>query len=351
MFSVTLKVTNDCNLRCTYCYEQQNKQHMSLEIAKKSIDFGVNNAKENNYNQLLISFYGGEPLLRWEMIKEVIEYANELTDQEGIKILYDITTNGTLMNEDIMDILIDNNVSVRLSLDGNKDSTNKNRIMKNGKSAYDEIIKNIYLFKKYESTTGKKVHVSMVINKNTYKQITNNIKSIIGLGFMYIDSVLNYLENWTDEELNIIEKEYNETLTMFIECQNKEKPFFWEILYHAIQPIKKRYKHFFCGAGKKQLLVTPKGNFYPCTAATKRELQIGHIDSGFEQGSRKLYLEYQRNAKEECVECNYVKYCIANDCIIQNYELTGEFNQVPKYLCHYTKIQHRLGSKYLELTS
>lgn len=140
---LTLMIIQECNLRCTYCYgeggEYQDRGKMSLETAKKSIDFLIGNSKNK---ELLICFLGGEPLMNFPLIKDVVAYCNKYENDKPIHFKYTITTNGTIWNDEIEKFLREKHFTVQISVDGNKDVHNCNRFYANGLGSFDVMEKN-----------------------------------------------------------------------------------------------------------------------------------------------------------------------------------------------------------------
>ena len=148
MDKITLQITQNCNLRCTYCIYSENlnlgqRSHsqnvMSFETAQKSLDFYRNHSIDSE--QISIGFYGGEPLMEFELIKKIVRYSESIF--EGRKIIYSVTTNATLLTDTIIEYLVENRFNVLVSLDGPKEIQNRNRKFPNGQGSFDIAISNI----------------------------------------------------------------------------------------------------------------------------------------------------------------------------------------------------------------
>ncbi len=143
--SLTLMISQECNLRCTYCYgedgEYSNKGKMNFETARKAIDFF---AGQSPSDKLSICFFGGEPLLNFELMKKVIAYVKNIEEKAGKTYTFSMTTNGTLINQEISDFIEENKISLIISIDGNKEMTDANRFYGNKKGAYEVIKKKYY---------------------------------------------------------------------------------------------------------------------------------------------------------------------------------------------------------------
>ena len=168
---VILQVTQNCNLRCGYCTyggNYKNRTHslktMNFELAKKAIDFGVERSQESS--DFVVSFYGGEPLLAFNLIKKCVAYAKE--NIQGKELHFNMTTNGTLLTTEIMDFLVENRFQLLISLDGDKESHDANRVFKSGKGSFDLIMQNVRNFKaRHPSYVAEHVQFNTVINPKT----------------------------------------------------------------------------------------------------------------------------------------------------------------------------------------
>lgn len=166
--SICLQVTQNCNLRCQYCVYSggyNNREHsnkvMDIETAKKSVDFLIKNSSESD--TVCIGFYGGEPLLNFELIEETVHYAIE--NYPGKDYYFALTTNGTVFSEKILDFLEKYNFAVTISLDGNKETHDANRKYANSnKGSFDEVLKNIHIIKEKYKKISSKIMFSVVLS-------------------------------------------------------------------------------------------------------------------------------------------------------------------------------------------
>ncbi|MFZ5986713.1 MAG: radical SAM protein, partial [Bacillota bacterium] len=165
---ITLQVTQQCNLRCSYCVYSDNYQtrehsnrRMDFEIARKGIDFIISHSKDLSH--INIGFYGGEPILEFEMIKRCISYAEEKA--EGKFVTFNMTTNGTLINEEVIEYFQEHNVSILISLDGPKSIHDKNRVFaSNGQGSFDRIIANIENIREKYPEYSKNITFNIVLD-------------------------------------------------------------------------------------------------------------------------------------------------------------------------------------------
>lgn len=337
---LTLQVTQNCNLRCEYCVYSENinlgqrshsNKKMSIELAKKCIDFFHEHSI--NTNAPSIGFYGGEPLLEFDLIKEIIEYANEKF--KGKDLHFNITTNGLFLNLNRAKFLYDNRVDIVLSLDGPKTIQNKYRKFPNGKDGTFDIIKdNIANIKREIPDLYNRIGINSVINPEDDLDEIDLLKNdeIFGplmirysiVDYSYDDELskkkypqkfvfdfeynmfcsrlfeLGYIKN--EDALNRITKENNNSLKREIK-KMKRNPIF-ETAIPSGQ----------CLPGELRLFVDCTGNFYSCEKVCESsDSCIGNINEGFDFVKIKEIMNISKETKENCINCWAFQLC--NNCI------------------------------------
>lgn len=333
---ITLQITQACNLRCRYCPYSNNdgvsqRQHannaMSFDIAKKSIDFLINHSKD--LRQINIGFYGGEPLLEFELIKKCVAYANDKA--EGKNLTYSMTTNGTLLDEEKVEFLQENNVMLVISLDGPRENHDRNRrFAVNGCGTFDTIMERIERLKlKYPEYIAK-VAFNIVIDPEADFCSTNDFymgfDAVKGarLSSTVIDTKfsnegLNFTEDY------VIKRSY-ETYKMYLNKLGKlDKQY--------VSPISEREFYIFqafvddfvpsyrlpetvhhggpCVPGGQRLFIDINGNMFPCErcSETSEVMKIGHIDTGFDIDKARVLLNIGKLTESECKNCWAIRGC------------------------------------------
>lgn len=316
---MTLYLTLDCNLKCRYCFcGKKYKDNMSEETAEDAIGFfdKVCSEKAN------ITFFGGEPLLRMDLIKYIVSLCKEKYPE---KFTFSITTNGLLLIRENYRFLTDNDIYILLSLDGNKETQDSNRPLLNGQGSWDVIMKNI-------EATGTRFPVRMTVSRMTLSSLADNIISLHRKGFESIAFYLASGEPWNDEDFAEFEKQLNELTCYLMECyENGNAP--------SIHWIDKEIRMYIadkgskCSLGLNQFSVTPNGNIYPCnhTNFEDRCLQMGNIYEGLD-GAKTAWIEAELARRDpECVGCKFEKRCSC--CNMDNYEETGKLWKAPDWFC------------------
>ncbi|NBI06442.1 radical SAM/SPASM domain-containing protein [Senegalia massiliensis] len=351
MKGLNLLLTEDCNLQCKYCFEglDKRKKTMDFETAKKSIDMLISD-KENNkilnksiyYN---IAFFGGEPLLNFKLMKEILKYTKSLEIKGEREFLFSITTNGTIMNKEIFEFLVENKVGVLLSIDGSKKTHNLNRITKSGSGSYNLIEKNMHYFLDYQNILKNSIQVRHTATKETVKYLYMDIKSLFDLGFKKVNFDLDITENWTDIEGRELEHELNKLAKYYKEIiiQNDKKDIFVfnQTMKRIIKPNTKSY----CGAGTVMYTIDADGNKYLCARLLEKKYRIGDVHNiqNAQHISNNLIYDYNQH---ECKDCDLFGVCYK--CIALNENNTGSFYRVNGLFCFYQRTIINLMRKILD---
>lgn len=331
---IILQITQNCNLRCNYCpysggYE--NREHsnkkMNFETAKKGIDFLLNHS--TYLNRVSVGFYGGEPLLEYDLIKKCIEYAEQ--KGEGKIISFNITTNATLLTEEIVRYFSNHNVSLMISLDGPKHVQDKNRIQINNKGSFDTVIKNIKMIKEKFPNYAKKIKFNCVLDaENSFSCINDffvNCEEIKDFSVSFNSINKEYLKtNKSDNsELYLQESKY-EMFKLYLSTLGRVKTEnVSKILYSSYNKLKERFhdQRYFetvcdkghpsgpCIPGVQRLFVDVNENFFPCEKCSESSevLNIGNLDDGFNIEKIKKLLNIGKLTEQECKNCWAFKFC------------------------------------------
>lgn len=335
--SITLQVTQNCNLRCEYCIYSggyKNRVHankkMDIATAKRCVDYLISHSKESN--AVNIGFYGGEPLLEFELIKEVVNYSKKVG--EGKEIYFNLTTNATLFNEEIVEFFVKNKITVMISLDGDKEIHDKSRVFAiSGKGSYDVVVKNInYIKNNYPEYYKEHITFNTVINQeNEYERIDDFIsKNETFKDSIFLSSIIN--SNYTDKvrvasEKFITDKKYDRFLTLlskldFVNDKNLSPLSELERLaledFRSEKNIDERselpevWHHGGpCIPGVFRLFVTSEGEFLPCEKVSECSKlgTIGSLDTGIDLEKAKEVLNIGQFYEKKCFDCWAYGYC------------------------------------------
>ncbi|MEC0331736.1 Cys-rich peptide radical SAM maturase CcpM [Paenibacillus macerans] len=334
--SICLQVTQDCNLRCAYCVysgDYNNRTHdkkmMSLKTAKKAVDFLIKNSSESDI--ICIGFYGGEPLLNFEVIKETVLYATK--KYPGKDYYFTLTTNGTVIKENYMKFLEEHQFALTISIDGNKEMHDVNRKFKNsGKGSFEAIMKNIQKIRECYPNLSSKLMFSVVLSVSSDFTGCNEFftnTDILKDTELAVSTVSNrYKEgNPTSQgESNIISQRYEIFKCILIligkldenNCSNMVKNYYYKLREH--------YKQFYitengvepishpagpCIPGAFRLFVNVDENFYPCEKVSEISSvsKIGDLQNGFNFKNIDTMLNVGRVGNDMCKNCWAYRYC------------------------------------------
>lgn len=354
---VTLHLTTACNFNCNYCYASKNANGMSMtdEIAKKSIDFAVHSMANN----LGVIFFGGEPLLKKDIIKKTVTYCKQLESDNHNKFNfhYKITTNGLLLDHEFLKYASENKIIISLSIDGVQESHDLHRITNDGKPTHHIISSKISSLLSYQPYANALMVVSPENVDNYYK----SVKYLIEQGFIYIIASLNYAGNWTDKHLSKLKKQYQLIAKYYKKLTLEEKKFFFSPFEMKLSThIKgKDILCTDCHLAQTQVSIAPNGDIYPCVqfvqdAISNVDFVIGDVFNGFDQERRKqVYLKSQ-TINHNCDICAIKSRCNYK-CSCLNWQTTGEINTPSSVLCETERIivpiVDKLGEELFKLKS
>lgn len=346
--NITLCVTHNCNLRCSYCYAGRKfNREMDWQTAKTAIDFGIKEAINNKDDSFQIGFFGGEPLLEWDLIVKSTDYCSNALRKTYKKkklpvpkLKKTLTTNVTLLNKQRSDWLKENNFFIGLSIDGNKAMHDVFRKFSNGKSSHARCMEGLKHFLNPEDG-----EVIIVVSPENIHHLVDSVKWLIdeaGVSNIslnpdfYSDKIDDsYLEKWR--------KAYQEVSKLYLKS-------FREGQYLAINFIDSKIRTHLkegyadcdkCSFGEKEISVAPSGNIYPCERVVAndddKEMCIGNVFEGFDNVKRLKILQNRGNRNKKCQNCPLKCRCM-NWCACINYATTGKTDIVHKYVCFHEKM-------------
>jgi len=328
----TLCITRKCNLQCKYCYIHKGNDIMSSDTIKNIIDFMFDNSKDDD--KLDIGFFGGEPLTEFKLIKEITAMIKNHPMYDHYKILYGIVTNGTIYDPQIVDYVIENSASFCISLDGQKEIQDKNRIFKDGTGSFDIVEKNI---KKYMDELPL-VLVNSVYTPETIGNLGETVKYLKNLGIRQIYINPDFSASWTANDLPGLTKAYQDLKKIYIESYQEGTPVFISLLDGKIASVLRGgYKaEERCQMGVKDFAFSPSGNIFPCERLIEdgdvNKHCIGNVNEGFVKQNNQCLKHGSCNLNSECITCGIKDYCM-NWCGCSNYFSSGYYDRVGPFLC------------------
>lgn len=343
--ALCLNMAHDCNLKCEYCFASQGnfkgeRSLMSYEVGKKSFDYLIKSS--GSRINLEVDFFGGEPLMNFEVIKQLVDYARSLEAGNNKRFRFTITTNGVLLDDEIIDYINENMDNVVLSIDGRKSVNDRMRKTVNDKGSYDVIVKN---FKKLVAKRRDKDYFARGTYTAYNLDFSEDVKHMRELGFesISVEPVVTKPEEkyaLLDEHVELLKKEYEKLAKMYIEAyhdKNKRFNFFhFNIELDGGPCIYKRSVG--CGAGTEYIAVTPEGDFYPCHQFVgETDFIIGNVNDGITNESVvDKFRNVSVNEKPTCKEC-WAKYYCSGGCHANAYNFNKDFKVPYKVGCELEK--------------
>ena len=329
--ALCLHIAHDCNLACKYCFAEEGEYHgrramMSFEVGKKALDFLV--ANSGSRVNLEVDFFGGEPLMNWDVVKQLVEYGRSLEESNHKKFRFTLTTNGVLLNDEIMEYLNKEMSNVVLSLDGRKEVNDRMRPFRTGKGSYDLIVPKFQ--KLAESRNQSNYYVRGTFTRDNL-DFSEDVKHFADLGFkqMSIEPVVGPEEDpysIREEDLPKIMEEYDEK-------EGRGFNFFHFMIDLNQGPcVYKRLSG--CGSGTEYLAVTPWGDFYPCHQFVgNEEFLMGNVDEGIKRTDLvKTFGNCNVYSKEKCKNCFARFYC-SGGCAANSFNFHGTINDAYEIGC------------------
>lgn len=331
--ALCLHIAHDCNLACQYCFAEEGEYHgrralMSFEVGKKALDFLVHNS--GNRINLEVDFFGGEPLMNWEVVKQLVAYGRSLEEPFHKKFRFTLTTNGILLNDEIQEFLNKEMNNVVLSIDGRKEVHDRMRPFRGGQGSYDVIVPKFQ--KLAESRNQMNYYVRGTFTRNNL-DFSEDVLHLADLGFEQISIEPVVAENEEpyairEEDVPGIKEEYDKLAAALLKRQKEGKGvnFFHFMIDLAGGPcVAKRLSG--CGSGTEYLAVTPWGDFYPCHQFVGEEaFLMGNVDEGITNTKvRDDFKCCNVYAKEKCRDCFARFYC-SGGCAANSYHFHGKID-------------------------
>lgn len=338
--ALCLHVAHTCNLDCEYCFAAQGKFHgdaglMSLDVAERALDFLVENS--GHRRNLEVDFFGGEPLLNWNVVKGAVAYGRSLEKKYNKKFRFTLTTNGVGINEDVINFANEEMDNVVLSLDGRPEIHDHFRKFIDGSGSYDIVVPK---FKKMVAARGGKKYYIRGTFTGLNKDFTEDIMHMADLGFdqLSMEPVVCSPEEpyaLKEEDLPEIFCQYEKLAVEMLKRRRDGKPF---TFYHYMIDLKngpcvhKRVTG--CGSGCEYLAVTPWGDLYPCHQFVgDDEYKMGNIRDGISNTKkREEFSHCNIYSRKECEDCWAKLYC-SGGCAANNYHSSGDISGIYEYGC------------------
>ena len=338
--ALCLHVAHTCNLNCSYCFASQGKYHgdravMSFEVGKRALDFLVENS--GTRRNLEVDFFGGEPLMNFDVVKQLVAYARSIEKEKGKNFRFTLTTNGMLIDDDVIDFANRECHNVVLSLDGRKEIHDRYRVDYTGRGSWEQIVPK---FQKLVKERGGKGYYMRGTFTHANPDFLKDIQTMLDLGFneLSMEPVVcapGDPSELTQEDLPIVLDQYEKLAELMLERDREGRPF---TFYHYMIDLTGGpciYKRISgCGSGTEYMAVTPWGDLYPCHQFVGEEkFKLGDIWNGVTNKETQCdFANCNVYARPDCRDCWAKLYC-SGGCAANAYHSTGSVTGVYKYGC------------------
>lgn len=342
--ALCLHVAHTCNLDCEYCFASQGKYQgeralMSFEVGKRALDFLVENSGDRH--NLEVDFFGGEPLMNWQVVKDLVAYARSIEKQHDKCFRFTLTTNGMLVDDDVIEFSNREMDNVVMSLDGRKEINDHFRKTAGGVGSFDIIVPK---FVKFAKARGEKDYYIRGTFTHNNPDFMKDIEVMLDLGFdrLSMEPVVCPPDSpyaLTEEDKKIVCRQYELLAEKMIERRRAGTPF---VFYHYMLDLEHGpciYKRLSgCGSGTEYMAVTPTGELYPCHQFVgDKDYLMGDVFNGVTNTAvRDKFKCCNVYSKPECADCWARLYC-SGGCAANSYHATGDINGIYSYGCELFK--------------
>lgn len=341
-----LCLTHRCNLRCSYCYSgPKTRQRMDRATAFRAIDF----LYESSGGACTVTFFGGEPLLEFDLIRDIVSYGRE---RHGRRVGFRMSTNGTLLTREIIAYLRENDVFFVLSVDGSREQHDRCRTFAGGRGSYDAALRHLEDVFDFNPYT---LAVSVVVPE-TVGNVADGVQSLFARGFRYVVQTLDYSAPWEREHVEELEHQYSRLAAFYFDQLERGRKVYYSPFDERIKTwAQKPYQNGdLCDLANSQIAIAASGRVYPCVqfigadGADDRRHSIGDVRAGFDESRRRHYVGENYADKSPCSECALDGRC-ATYCGCVNWRATGSLRRIPPIICEHERmlmpIVDRLANK------
>lgn len=342
--AMCLNIAHDCNLRCEYCFASTGdfgvgRKLMTFETGKKAIDFLL--TQSANRENLELDFFGGEPLMNFDVVKQIVEYARSREKEYGKHFRFTITTNGMLLDDDKIDFINKEMSNVVLSVDGRKAVNDRMRKRVDGNGCYDKIMPK---YKRLVEKRGDKEYYVRGTYTKYNLDFSDDVFSLLDEGFdqISIEPVVTDPSDpyaLTEKDLPVIFKEYEKLMQRILDYEKTGKKFnFFHFMIDLDQGPCAIKRLRGCGCGNDYIAITPDGDIYPCHQFVGEEkYKMGNIDQGtFDYEMKKDFAKMHIYTKPQCRDC-WAKFYCSGGCNANNYQYAGDTRKAYRMSCEIEK--------------
>ena len=320
---IELFVTENCNLRCDYCFvEGKNASSaMSWDTARQAVDFLFRESRDRK--DLAIFFMGGEPFLRFGLMREVVEYAEEQARSQDKRVTFSVTTNGTLLNEESVSFCAQHGIMFLLSLDGGQATQDRHRKTAGGQGSFQLIVERLPLMKRYQPWMGAR----MTVHPDTVREMVDNMRLLVTHGFNFFIIGPASGIDWAEHDLDVYEAQMKEIIDEHREALAKGTHLRIDVL-RELDNVHDKVGVWGCQAGRHSITVACNGDIYACSKMLGLNdlegiYKLGDLDHGItDLDARAELIGMWAKRNTRCMTCNMADNC-SGGCFATNYAATG----------------------------
>ncbi|MGH9348138.1 MAG: radical SAM protein [Vicinamibacterales bacterium] len=366
LIEVWVYPTRSCNFKCTYCYEHHDTSYMSADTAVRTVDWAFAQASRASARGVALSFFGGEPLLNFRSFQQVVLHAQEVAKASGKAVTYRMNTNGSLIDDEVADFLVEHRVGLDFSLDGDQQTNDTARLTRSGASAYEAaggIEKVVRLHAR-----GLDVGVNMVVGPDSVRRLVSNVRFFWehGVTGLQVLPMFKGGRDWTEEDLAELDQAFGQIASDIVRGIAETGRFellnfapFSKVIElmrqaEAARDAEALRAHTYCGIGRRNFSVDVNGNLYSCPRfihdvgidRTSRDLLIGNIKTRvYNLTVVNHFKEWnpRSNPKSICYTCPHVLTCVYQ-CVAENMAWTGDEYSVAPVVCQITEIVNKYAA-------
>ncbi len=333
---LTLCLTHDCNLACGYCYAGRKRPgSMGRETAAAALELASGQARSG---ALQLSFFGGEPLLEWEVLTWATRHAEALAERRGIELQLTVNTNGTQLTADRATWLAERGFAIAVSIDGDRVAHERTRPLRGGGSSFDAAFAGL----RTVLPLARNAEVVFVVSPDNVDRVAAGLRFLADQGIRCVSLNPDFYAEWSEDALSTWEEQYALAGDLFVERFRAGRDLYINFVDGKILT---RLQGGFgcadrCSLGEGEIAVAPSGRIYPCERLVgddTGELAIGHVDTGFDELARLAVISRRGNRDEDCATCALKERCM-NWCGCINHATTGALDRVAALVCFHEQL-------------
>jgi uncharacterized protein len=333
-------LTHDCNLRCPYCFSGDKfARAMTVETGKRTAEFVIDYAKQHE-QRAVFSFFGGEPMMAWDVLKEVVLHAEQVAEAAGVTAIFRMNTNGLLIKDEHLAFFEEHDLIFILSIDGNQAMHDAERVTESGAGSFEALAKKLPRLLEHNPGTM----VSVVVTPTNLVHAADGIKFLFDTGFRYLIIKPDITQPWSPENVAELERQYERVAEDYLARTRAGDDLYLNLfddkwINHAkgAEGITIR-----CDVGSSQISIAPSGNIYPCVRWVKEDEdtvpRLGDVFAGMLAEPLAKIRAEAAAPKQPCGGCSYNDGRCANECACEHYSATGRIDTPAPALCEHERV-------------